>query len=65
MHEKMSSTQGKYGAVNENRPRNDICTYRFRRPHTYTIMNVRDAPRNWMLMNGATHDSSALPKRSM
>ena len=30
-----------------------MLTYWLRRPQTYTIMNVRDAPRNWMLMKGA------------
>lgn len=42
-----------------------IVTNALRRPHTYTIINVSDEPRNWMLTNGAAAVRAAPPRKSI
>jgi hypothetical protein len=42
-------------------PRKLRWSWGWRLPQTYTIMNVSDAPRNWMLMKGAMQVSSVAP----
>lgn len=61
--EKEKRTHGRYGAVNGNKPRKLMRTCSLRRPHRYTIINVSDEPRKWMLTNGATSCRNVRIKR--